>query len=147
MIWLESPSSLLLKVPDFAAINKISKEKKIVTVVDNSSTSPCSQKPLELGADIVIYSSVKQITGRTDIIAGVVVTNRQDLYEQLQIQREAMGHYIEAIDCFSIRKGMRTLSDRMKQQENQHQHSFDRRAVVEAGDVVDLVANHVPLAQ
>ena len=50
MIWLESPSSLLLKVPDFAALNKISKEKKIVTVVDNSSTSPCSQKPLELGS-------------------------------------------------------------------------------------------------
>jgi cystathionine gamma-lyase len=117
MLWLESPSNPLLRVADVEALAALAKKHKIITVVDNTSATPCFQKPLALGADIVVHSSAKYLSGRTDIVAGAVATNRLDLFEELQSHRQALADTIEPIDCFCILKGMRNLSDRMCRQE------------------------------
>lgn len=117
LLWLESPSNPLLRLADLEATSRLAKKHKIITVVDNTLATPCLQKPLAFGADIVVHSSIKYLSGRTDIIAGAVVTNRLDLFKELQAHRNAFADAVEPTDCFAILKGMRTLSARAQQQE------------------------------
>jgi cystathionine beta-lyase/cystathionine gamma-synthase len=117
LLWLESPSNPLLLLADIKELADLAQQHKIITVVDNTLATPCSQKPLSLGADIVLHNSVKYLSGRTDIIAGAIVTNRQHLFERLQSHRHAFSDSVEPIDCFGILKGLRTIADRVKQQE------------------------------
>src|SRR6185436_8896628 len=75
LIWLESPTNPTLKISDIAEIAKIAKANKVLLCVDNTFASPASQKPIELGADLVIHSATKYLGGHSDLIAGIVVTN------------------------------------------------------------------------
>lgn len=85
MVWIETPTNPLLKIFDIAAISKILKGyPDIILVVDNTFLTPYFQRPLELGADIVMYSLTKYMNGHSDVIMGAAMTNRDDLCERLR---------------------------------------------------------------
>lgn len=85
MIWMETPTNPTLKLCDIKKISEIAKKRKdIIFVVDNTFMSPYFQKPLKLGADIVLHSCSKYINGHTDVIMGCIVTNTRELYERVK---------------------------------------------------------------
>ncbi len=117
LLWLESPSNPLLRLADIVALTRLAKKHKVITVVDNTFATPCFQKPLDLGADIVLHSSSKYLSGDSDIIGGAIITNRSDLFKDLAFQRHVSGNIPEPYDCFRIMKGIKTLTVRMQKHE------------------------------
>ena len=115
MVWLETPTNPTLKLVDIAAISKIAKEKKIVVAVDNTFMSPYFQKPLSLGADLVVHSATKYIGGHSDVVGGGVVTNRADLAEKIAFLSNSMGGIGSAFDAFLCLRSLKTLPLRMRQ--------------------------------
>jgi cystathionine gamma-lyase len=91
MIWLESPTNPTLKLSDIQQICQIAKKKNILVVVDNTFMSPYFQRPLELGADIVVHSATKYIGGHSDVVGGVAVTSNPALAEKLAFLSNSMG--------------------------------------------------------
>lgn len=119
LVWLESPSNPLLKLVDIEAIASIAKKKNILVVVDNTFATPFFQKPLKLGADIVMHSTTKYLNGHSDIIGGALVTNDRELYDRLQFLQNAIGAVPGPFDCFLVLRGIKTLAVRMgRHQEN-----------------------------
>ncbi|MEP9410048.1 MAG: cystathionine gamma-synthase [Candidatus Brocadia sp.] len=119
LVWLESPSNPLLKLIDIEAIASIAKKKNILVVVDNTFATPFFQKPLKLGADIVMHSTTKYLNGHSDVIGGALVTNDQELYDRLQFLQNAVGAVPGPFDCFLVLRGIKTLAVRMERhQEN-----------------------------
>ncbi len=114
MIWIETPTNPLLKIVDIASVCKFAKQKKIVTVVDNTFASPFFQKPLDLGADIVVHSMTKYIGGHSDVVAGCIVVNDRKIAEGLKFLQNAVGAILSPFDSFQILKGIKTLSIRME---------------------------------
>ena len=112
MIWVESPSNPLLKLVDIALIKK--RIKNILLTVDNTFATPALQNPLLLGADIVVHSTTKYIAGHSDVIGGAIITNNQDLAEQLAFLSNAIGAIPSPMDCFLVLRGIKTLDIRMK---------------------------------
>lgn len=89
LIWLESPTNPTLKISDIYEIAKIAKANKVLLCVDNTFASPSSQKPIDLGADIVIHSATKYLAGHSDLIAGLVVTNSTELGDKIKFIQNA----------------------------------------------------------
>lgn len=119
IVWLESPSNPLLKIMDIEAIAEWSKKNNILTVVDNTFATPFFQKPLKLGADIVVHSTTKYLNGHSDVVGGAIVTNDKDLYDKLQFLQNAVGAVPSPFDCFLVLRGIKTLAIRMERhQEN-----------------------------
>lgn len=116
LIWLESPTNPTLKVSDIAAIAKIAKQHNILLCVDNTFASPILQKPLDLGADIVVHSATKYLGGHSDLIAGAVITKDEALGAQLKFLQNAAGNILGAFDSWLIIRGIETLSLRVFQQ-------------------------------
>ena len=114
LVWLESPSNPLLKLIDIEATAKIAKSRGIVTVVDNTFATPFFQKPLKLGADIVMHSTTKYLNGHSDVIGGALVMNDQELYNKLQFLQNAAGGVPGPFDCFLVLRGIKTLAIRME---------------------------------
>ncbi|MEK7789860.1 MAG: aminotransferase class I/II-fold pyridoxal phosphate-dependent enzyme, partial [Planctomycetota bacterium] len=114
LVWLESPSNPLLKLIDIEATAKIAKSRGIVTVVDNTFATPFFQKPLKLGADIVMHSTTKYLNGHSDVIGGALVMNDQELYDKLQFLQNAAGGVPGPFDCFLVLRGIKTLAIRME---------------------------------
>lgn len=114
LVWLESPSNPLLKLIDIEATARIAKSRGIVTVVDNTFATPFFQKPLKLGADIVMHSTTKYLNGHSDVIGGALVMNDQGLYEKLQFLQNAAGGVPGPFDCFLVLRGIKTLAIRME---------------------------------
>lgn len=114
LVWLESPSNPLLKLIDIEATAKIAKSHGIVTVVDNTFATPFFQKPLKLGADIVMHSTTKYLNGHSDVIGGALVMNDQELYNKLQFLQNAAGGVPGPFDCFLVLRGIKTLAIRME---------------------------------
>ena len=117
LVWLESPSNPLLKLIDIEAIATIAKKKKILIVVDNTFATPFFQKPLKLGADIVMHSTTKYLNGHSDVIGGALVMNDKELYDKLQFLQNAVGAVPGPFDCFLVLRGIKTLSIRMERHE------------------------------
>lgn len=117
IIWLESPTNPLLKLIDIEAISHIAKKKKLLVVVDNTFATPFFQKPLKLGADIVMHSTTKYLNGHSDVIGGALATNTKELYEKLQFLQNAVGAIPGPFDCFLILRGIKTLAVRMERHE------------------------------
>jgi cystathionine beta-lyase len=115
LIWLESPSNPTLKVSDIAAVAAIAKANNILLCVDNTFASPILQRPLELGADIVVHSATKYLGGHSDLIAGVVVASTPELAAQLKFIQNASGGILGAFDSFLVIRGIETLALRVKQ--------------------------------
>ena len=121
MVWLESPTNPLMKIVDIGAAAKLAKERKILTVVDNTFASPYFQKPLGLGADIVTHSMTKYIGGHSDVVAGSIIVNDQALAEKIKFLQNAVGAILSPFDSYQVLKGIKTLAVRMKQhEENAH---------------------------
>ena len=116
MIWVETPSNPLLKITDLAQVAKIGKERKVLTVVDNTFASPFVQRPLDLGIDIVVHSVTKYINGHSDMVGGIVVVReRKDLVEKLEFMQNAIGSILDPFSSFLALRGVKTLPLRMKQ--------------------------------
>ena len=125
MVWLETPTNPTLKLVDIRKISKMAKEKGILVVVDNTFMSPYFQRPLALGADIVVHSATKYIGGHSDVVSGVAVTNRPELAEKLAFLSNSMGGIQSAFDAFMCLRSLKTLPIRMKA------HATNAQAVAE----------------
>jgi cystathionine gamma-lyase len=117
MIWIETPTNPTLKLADIEEICKIAHSKNILVAVDNTFMSPYFQRPLELGADIVVHSATKYIGGHSDVVGGVVATNSADLAQKLAFLSNSMGGTMSAFDAFLCLRSLKTLPLRMKAHE------------------------------
>ena len=117
MVWLESPTNPLLKLVDIGAISRQAHARGALVVVDNTFLSPYFQRPLALGADLVVYSATKYLGGHSDVIAGAVVTDRDDLHQQLAFLQNAVGGVPGPLDAWLVLRGLKTLALRMREHE------------------------------
>lgn len=114
LIWLESPTNPTLKVSDIAAIAAIAKERGVLLCVDNTFASPVSQKPILLGADIVLHSATKYLAGHSDLIAGAVVTATKELGDRIKYIQNASGAILGPFDSWLVIRGLETLPLRVR---------------------------------
>ncbi len=112
-LWLESPSNPLLKVTDIVEASKIARARGVLTVVDNTFATPYLQRPLELGADIVVHSTTKYLNGHSDVIGGAITVDDAGRFEQLRFYQNAVGAVPGPQDCFLTLRGIKTLGVRM----------------------------------
>ncbi|ABW18621.1 bifunctional cystathionine gamma-lyase/homocysteine desulfhydrase [Alkaliphilus oremlandii] len=112
-IFMETPSNPLMKLSDIAAISDIAKAHKLLLIVDNTFMSPYLQRPMELGADIVLHSATKYLSGHSDVVAGLAVVNSKELANSLHFIQNAVGAILGPQDSWVLMKGMRTLPLRM----------------------------------
>ena len=112
-IYIETPSNPLMQVSDIRKIVQIAKSNKILVIVDNTFLTPYFQRPLELGADIVIHSGTKYLGGHNDALAGFVVTKSRELGEKVEYISKTIGANLSPFDSFLIERGIKTLSIRM----------------------------------
>ena len=117
MVWIETPTNPTLKIFDIGAISELSHKKNAIVVVDNTFLSPFFQKPLLLGADIVVHSTTKYINGHSDIIGGAVILNSSELFKRIQLVQKSIGAVPSPFDSWLTLRGVKTLAIRMKQHE------------------------------
>ena len=135
LVWIESPTNPTLKVSDIEGISKIAKTVNALLVVDNTFASPIAQKPINLGADIIIHSGTKYIGGHSDLVAGLVVTKTEALSEKIKFIQNASGAVLGPWDCFLTIRGIETLDLRFRKQcEN-------------AAKVANFLVNHDAVAE
>jgi cystathionine beta-lyase len=115
LIWLETPTNPTLKISDIASIAAVAKANKILFCVDNTFASPVLQKPLELGADIVVHSATKYLGGHSDLIAGLVVTRTKEIGDKIKFIQNASGAILAPFDSWLVIRGLETLHLRVKQ--------------------------------
>jgi cystathionine gamma-lyase len=114
MIWLETPSNPLLKIVDLNAIAKFAKTHCLLLVADNTFATPCLQRPLEFGCDIVMHSATKFINGHSDIVGGIAITADDALAERLGYLQNSIGSISGPFDSFLALRGVKTLDVRMQ---------------------------------
>ncbi len=114
LIFLETPTNPLLKISDIKAITDLAKKYGVLSVVDNTFATPYFQNPLNLGADMVLHSTTKFISGHSDVIGGVVITNNADIKEKLDFARMAIGLNPSPFDVWLGSRGIKTLAVRME---------------------------------
>ena len=115
MIWAETPTNPLLSLVDIAALAEVARPRGITLVVDNTFASPYLQRPLELGADVVVHSTTKYLNGHSDVVGGAVLTSRADLYEPIKFYQNAAGGVPSPFDSWLVLRGVKTLAVRMRQ--------------------------------
>ena len=118
IIWLETPTNPTLKISDIEAIARIAEANECLLVVDNTFASPALQKPLELGADIVIHSATKYLGGHSDVLAGLVAVSTPELAEEIKFIQNASGAVLGPWDCWLVIRGIQTLHLRIEKQCN-----------------------------
>ena len=114
LIWLETPTNPMMNIIDIKSLAKLSKRNNILLCVDNTFASPYLQRPLDLGADIIIHSATKYIAGHSDVIIGAIVINSKSLHKRLSFIQNASGATPGPMDCFLALRGIKTLHVRMK---------------------------------
>ncbi len=125
LVWLESPTNPLLNVIDIRAAVDAAHAAGAMVVVDNTFATPYLQRPLELGADIVIHSTTKYLSGHSDLIGGFAATNDPTIAERLYFLQKSLGAVPGPFDCWLVLRGLKTLAIRMRQ------HCANARAVAE----------------
>jgi cystathionine beta-lyase/cystathionine gamma-synthase len=115
LIWLESPTNPLMKLIDIAEVAREAHARNILVAVDNTFASPYCQRPLELGADVVHYSTTKYLGGHSDVVGGALVTSNEDLYQRLKFLQNAVGGVPGPFDSWLVLRGLKTLAVRMRQ--------------------------------
>lgn len=113
LVWVETPSNPLLHVTDIAAIARVAHGGGALLVVDNTFATPALQRPLDLGADIVVYSTTKYMGGHSDVVGGAVVVSDADLAERLRFHQNATGSIAGPFDAWLTLRGVKTLQIRM----------------------------------
>ena len=118
-IILETPSNPSLKVTDIRAVGKLAKENNLILIVDNTFLTPYYQKPLALGADIVVHSGTKYLGGHNDVLAGLIVANDEELIKRLRFIQVSTGATLAALEAWLLLRGIKTLHVRLdRAQEN-----------------------------
>ncbi len=132
LIWVETPTNPLLKVSDIRAITAAARPAGIPVLVDNTFASPVLQQPLELGADISLYSTTKFIGGHSDVIGGALVYNSDEFQREFFSYRTAYGNVPGALDCYLLHRGVKTMSLRVERQ--------NRTAEVLASELLEIAS-------
>ena len=117
LVWLETPTNPLLRIVDVAAVVHAAHATGALVVVDNTFASPYFQRPLELGADVVVHSATKYLGGHSDVVLGVLVTREEGLADRLRFIQNAAGAVPGPFDCWLVLRGLKTLALRMRQHE------------------------------
>ena len=125
MIWVETPTNPLMNIIDLKAVAKISKEHQLIFAVDNTFASPYLQRPLDVGADIVMHSATKYLGGHSDVVAGVLVVKDKSIADELYFIQNSSGAVCGPMDSFLVLRGIKTLHLRMQR------HCDNGRAVAE----------------
>jgi len=125
LIWVETPTNPMMNIVDVQAITKLSRNKEILVVVDNTFASPYLQQPLKLGADIVMHSATKYLGGHSDVVLGALIVRDESLAEQLAFIQNASGAVCGPMDAFLVLRGIKTLHVRMQR------HCENGKAVAE----------------
>lgn len=115
LIWIESPTNPTLKIADIRAIAKIAKAHGVLLCVDNTFASPVAQKPIDYGADLVVHSATKYLSGHSDLIAGIVVAATPELGAKIKFIQNASGAVLGPFDSWLVIRGIETLSLRVRQ--------------------------------
>lgn len=114
LLWIETPTNPTLKLADIAALAPIGKAAGAVVVVDNTFATPMLQRPLELGADVVVHSMTKYLNGHSDVVGGVIVTSDKEIAERLRFLQNSIGAIISPFDSYLVLRGLKTLPVRME---------------------------------
>lgn len=115
LIWLETPSNPLMKISDISRITAIAKERNMVTVCDNTFATPVFQRPLELGADLVMHSTTKYFGGHSDVLGGVIICQtKNDFFERIRQVQTLGGGVLSPFDSYLTLRGVKTLACRMR---------------------------------
>ncbi|MBI2995875.1 MAG: cystathionine gamma-synthase [Candidatus Melainabacteria bacterium] len=121
LIWIETPTNPMLRLCDISAISKVARQRADghlpLLAVDNTFASPFFQKPLDLGADIVIHSTTKYLGGHSDVVGGTVIVSDKNIYEKIKFYQNALGATPGPLDSWLILRGVKTLALRMKKHE------------------------------
>lgn len=112
-VFIETPANPLLTITDIQAVSEITKRHGVLLIVDNTFMTPYLQRPLELGADIVVHSATKYLGGHSDLVAGLVVVNDKELAEKLYFIQNSTGGVLPPVDSFLLIRGIKTLGVRM----------------------------------
>jgi len=115
LIWVETPTNPLLKIADLHAIAEIGRKHNIITACDNTFATPLLQRPFEFGFDITLHSVTKYLGGHSDVVGGLLVTNRVDLAERLRFLQKSIGAVLGPFDSYLALRGVKTLALRMRQ--------------------------------
>lgn len=134
VLYIETPANPTMDITDIEACAKIAKKHKLILVVDNTFCSPYLQKPLDLGADVVLHSITKFINGHADIVGGVIVTKEAALYKQIRHSMVYLGCNMDPTQAFMVLRGVKTLAIRME------------RAQENAMKVAQFLENHPKIA-
>jgi cystathionine gamma-synthase len=130
LMWVETPTNPLLSIADIAAVADIAHQSGVLLLVDNTFATPYLQRPLLLGADLVVHSVTKYLGGHSDVVGGAVVANGLQIAERIEYHQNAMGSVPSPFDCWLALRGIRTLGVRMD------------RHCSNAQDVVELLVEH-----
>ncbi|MFT5754131.1 MAG: cystathionine beta-lyase/cystathionine gamma-synthase [Flavobacterium sp.] len=114
LVWLETPTNPLMKLADIAEVSKITKRLKLLLAVDNTFATPYLQKPLDLGADIVMHSATKYLGGHSDVMAGALIVKDKELGKKLHFAQFATGGILGPMDSYLVLRGIKTLHLRMQ---------------------------------
>ncbi|MCX6174182.1 MAG: cystathionine gamma-synthase [Ignavibacteriales bacterium] len=115
IVYIETPTNPMLNLTDIQAVAKICKAQNLICVVDNTFMTPYFQKPLELGADVVLHSTTKYLNGHCDVVGGMLITNDEKIHERLRYLQNAVGAVPSPFDCWLTLRATKTLAVRMKQ--------------------------------
>jgi len=126
ILWVETPSNPLLRITDIAGLSAIGRDAGALVVVDNTFATPALQRPLALGADVVVHSTTKYLGGHSDVVGGAVVLNDDALAEQIGFLQFAVGAVSGPLDAWLTTRGIKTLAVRMDR------HSANATALAEA---------------
>ena len=125
MVYVETPTNPMLRLCDLARAAEVARAAGALLVVDNTFATPCFQRPLEFGADVVLHSTTKYLNGHSDMVGGMLVVNRDDLAERLGFVQNAAGAVPGPFDCWLCARGLKTLPLRMRQ------HDANARRIAE----------------
>jgi cystathionine gamma-lyase len=117
MVWIETPTNPMLKLVDIKKVCELANKKSIISVVDNTFMSPYFQRPLELGATIVVHSTTKYINGHSDVVGGAAITSNDELAARIAFLSNSMGGIQSTFDAFLCMRSLKTLPLRMKAHE------------------------------
>ncbi len=134
MIWAESPTNPMLNIINIAALKKHIGDRNIILAVDNTFATPYLQRPLELGADIVVHSATKYLGGHSDVVLGAVICNDPSLADQIKFMQNSCGAVCGPHDAFLVLRGIKTLHVRMQ------------RHCENAVKIADFLSNHPKVA-
>jgi cystathionine beta-lyase/cystathionine gamma-synthase len=136
IVYVETPTNPMLNLTDISAVAELCKRNGFISIVDNTFMSPYFQRPLDLGADIVVHSSTKYLNGHSDVIGGIVLTGDEKIYERIKYIQNAAGAVPSPFDCWLTLRATKTLAVRM---ERHNENAMKIASYLSESDFVEKV--------